>query len=81
MNDEKLLPRIAPPSGEEDVGLQRHVRFIESLAEEMHRTVQEIVPLYEEVLHSLADAKVGDYVPIFVCRRVKRILSRPRISS
>ena len=81
MADEKLLSQVALPSGKEDGGLQRHVRFIESLAEEMHRSVQEIVPLYEEVLESLADAKVGDYVPIFVCRRLKRILSRPRISS
>lgn len=61
--------------------LQRHVRFIESLADEMQRSVQEIIPLYEEVLESLADVKVSDYVPIFVCRRVKGILSRARVSS
>ncbi|HYD62379.1 MAG TPA: DUF3562 domain-containing protein [Noviherbaspirillum sp.] len=65
----------------DDAALERHVRFIESLAEEMQRTVQEIVPLYEEVLESFADARVSDYVPIFVCRRVKRILSRSGISS
>jgi hypothetical protein len=61
-----------------DAEQERHVRFIGSLAEEMQRTVQEIMPLYEEVLESLADARVSDYVPIFVCRRVKKILSRSR---
>ncbi|RZI42995.1 DUF3562 domain-containing protein [Herbaspirillum sp. HC18] len=57
--------------------LEKHVRFIESLAEEMQRSVEDIVPLYEEVLESLAgNVQVNDYLPIFVCKRVKRILSR-----
>ena len=65
----------------EDGEHQRHLRFIESLAEENHCQVQDIVPLYEEVLASLSGVKVADYVPIFVCRRVKRILSGRRVSS
>lgn len=65
---------------EQDGDYQRHLRFIESLAEEIHCQVQDIAPLYEEVLASLSGAKVEEYVPIFVCRRVKRILSGRRIS-
>lgn len=68
-------------SVDEDADLQRHAHVIASLADELQRSVQEIMPLYEEVLESLSDAKVGDYVPIFVCRRVKGILSGSRISS
>lgn len=59
---------------------QRHLRFIEALAEEMHCQVQDVSALYEEVLASLSSAKVEDYVPIFVCRRVRRILSGSRVS-
>jgi hypothetical protein len=55
---------------------KRHACFIESLAEEMQRSVDDIVPLYQEVLEALAaEALVNDYLPIFVYRRVKRILS------
>ena len=57
--------------------LQRHVRFIESLAAEMHCSAQEIVPLYAEVLESLsAHARVTEYLPILVAKRVKRIFFR-----
>jgi len=69
------------PSALDDAARLRHVRFIETLADELHRSVQEVVPLYEEVLESLSDAKVADYVPIFVCRRVRHILSGVRGSS
>lgn len=65
----------------QDGDCQRHLRFIESLAEEIHCQVQDIAPLYEEVLASLSGVKVEDYVPIFVCRRVRRILSGRRVSS
>lgn len=63
------LPHLGPGD------VQRHLRFIESIAEEMQRSMQEIAPLYEEVLEALSvNAQINDYLPIFVSKRVKRIL-------
>lgn len=60
----------------DDTERKRHIRFLESLAEEMQCSVEDITSLYQEVLDALAaEALVNDYLPIFVCRRVKRILS------
>lgn len=70
-----------PASDDHDGDYVRHVRCIETLAEELHCQAQDIAPLYEEVLTSLSGARITDYVPIFVCLRVKRILSRRHVSS
>jgi hypothetical protein len=54
--------------------LERHRRFIESVAEEMRSSVQDIEPLYAEVIETLsANARVPDYLPIFAYRRAREI--------
>jgi len=55
---------------------QVHARFVDSLAVETQRSVEDVLPLYEEALALLAiGAQIDDYLPVFVCKRVKRILS------
>lgn len=50
----------------------KHRLYIRHLAEEVHRPVHEIMPLYEDVLsHYKAHAKVHDYLPILVSKNVK----------
>ncbi|HXA46963.1 MAG TPA: DUF3562 domain-containing protein [Burkholderiaceae bacterium] len=53
----------------------RHLRIIGRLATEVHRTVDEIEPLYEDIFAHLKNtARVVDYLPILVSRRVKELL-------
>lgn len=53
----------------------RHRRYIEAMAEEMERAVQEVEPIYEEALEYLAaKARIVDYLPIFVSKIVRRVL-------
>lgn len=50
----------------------KHRLYIKNLAEEVHRLVHEVMHLYEDVLsHYKAHAKVHDYLPIFVSKKVK----------
>ncbi|MDB5764886.1 MAG: hypothetical protein JWQ21_3881 [Herminiimonas sp.] len=55
----------------------RHLHNIERLAEDVHRSVHEIAPLYEEVLAQLKrQAAIHDYLPILVSKNVKHFLKR-----
>ncbi|MFC5475047.1 DUF3562 domain-containing protein [Paraherbaspirillum soli] len=50
----------------------RHLHYIKLLAEELKRPVQEITPVYEEILMLLKEqAQIHDYLAIFVSRRVR----------
>jgi hypothetical protein len=70
---------VDPISHGEAMDMRKHMRFIESIAEEMQQSIQEIVPLYDEVLEALrARARIEDYLPILVAKRVRRILRRQR---
>ena len=54
----------------------RHLRYIELLAEELNRPVQEIKPVYEDVLMHLKErARIQDYLVIFASKRVKSIFT------
>jgi hypothetical protein len=51
------------------------LRIIGRLATEVHRTVDEVEPLYEDILaHMKNSASIQDYLPILVSRRVKALL-------
>jgi hypothetical protein len=53
-----------------------HLRYIKILAQELDRPVQEITPLYEDVLmHLKEQAKIETYLAIFTSRRVRSIFS------
>jgi hypothetical protein len=53
----------------------KHLRIIGRLATEVHRTVDEVEPLYEDILaHMKNSASIQDYLPILVSRRVKALL-------
>lgn len=53
----------------------RHLRVIGLLATEVHRSIDEIEPLYEDILaHMKSTASIQDYLPILVSRRVKALL-------
>ncbi len=62
------LVRIYPDPGQR----LRHLRQMQLIAEELQRPVLEIVPLYEGILESLiADAKVTEFLPILVAKKVR----------
>lgn len=64
------IHRRSPYSDAED--RLKHLLYIQHLAQEMNRPVQEVTRLYENVLmHLRVDAKVQDFLPIFVAKRVK----------
>jgi hypothetical protein len=53
----------------------KHMRNVESIAAEMHKAVDEVIPLYEDILaHLKAKAVIPDYLPILVSKRVKYML-------
>lgn len=53
----------------------KHAHNIARLAEEIHRSVQDIAPLYEIVLHQLqVSARIKDFLPILVSKKVKQRL-------
>jgi hypothetical protein len=57
----------------------KHLRCIETIAEEMQRSVEEVAPIYEEVLEYLnAKARIQDYLLILVSKHVKHILNGSR---
>ena len=67
---------IVPKSPYNDIDDQvKHLHNIEQLAEEVHRPVQEVIPLYEDVLADLkSNARIHDYLPILVSKNVKHRL-------
>jgi len=80
MNHTTLTPSMPNPaipvspytSSEER---SKHLRIIGRLANEVHRSVDEIEPLYEDILaHMKNTASIQDYLPILVSRRVKALL-------
>ncbi len=55
----------------------RLLRSIKSLAEELNRPVQEIAPIYEDVLLQLKEqAKIQDYLVILASKKVRFLFSR-----
>jgi hypothetical protein len=53
-----------------------HLRIIGQIANEVHRSVSEVEPLYEDILaHMKNTASVQDYISIMVSKRVKELLS------
>lgn len=53
----------------------KHRRYIEILAEEIERPVEDIEPIYDDVMAHLKEtAQVADFVPIFAWRRVRALL-------
>ena len=55
----------------------RHVRYIKLLAEELNRPVQEITPMYEDVLlHLQEQARIHDYLAILASKRVKLLFTK-----
>jgi len=55
----------------------KHASCIARLALETRRPVEEIAPLYGEVLRYMnGQARIRDYLPILVSRNVKNILHR-----
>jgi hypothetical protein len=54
----------------------KHLQNMERLAEEIDRSVLEIKPIYEEVLALMKiKARIHDYLPILVSKRVKYLLT------
>lgn len=55
----------------------QHLRSIGEIAVLVQRPVHEVQPLYEDVLATLEqNAVIPDYIPIFVTRRVRQLLSK-----
>lgn len=55
----------------------RQLRSIKSLAEELNRPVQEIAPIYEDVLlHLKEQARIQDYLVILASKRVKFLFTK-----
>jgi hypothetical protein len=72
---DKRMTDIYNGPGEEEVSLD----VIESLAEQTHRPVPEVMPVYEaELRHLKAEARITDYVRLFAVRRTREALLRGR---
>ncbi|MES2935994.1 MAG: DUF3562 domain-containing protein [Pseudomonadota bacterium] len=71
------LPSHVPLALYDNVNQQvKHMHIIERLADEIARPVAEIKPLYEDILLQMRErAKIQDYLPLLVCKRVKFILT------
>ena len=55
----------------------KHLRYIEILAEESHRPLDEVASLYEETLLQLVrQAAIHDYLAIFTSKRVRLLIGR-----
>lgn len=51
---------------------RRHSESIEAIAQELELPVDDVAPRYEAVLRELmAEAQIGDYLPILVAKRVR----------
>lgn len=55
----------------------KHQRYKELLADEMHRPIEDVEPVYDDVMMQLKEAaQITDFVPIFAWRRTRALLSR-----
>lgn len=55
----------------------KHLRYIEIIAEEFDRPVEEVASLYEDVLMQLSEqAAIHDYLAIFTSKKVKLLFGR-----
>ena len=53
-----------------------HLQVIEALATELGRSASEIKPIYDEVLADMKEsAKVADFLPILVPKRIKNLFT------
>ena len=53
----------------------KHRRYIELLADEIHRPIEDVAPVFDDVMEHLKEtADVTDFVPIFAWRRARAIL-------
>jgi hypothetical protein len=58
----------------------RHFGEIQSIANELHLPIAQIARTYEEVLDFLsARAKVTDFLPVLVSKKVRERCRRPRV--
>lgn len=52
----------------------KHKHYIETLANEVRHTVDEVGPVYDDIYTRLNDAaEIKDYVPVFAWRRTRAI--------
>lgn len=57
----------------------QHEHAMEALAEEMHRDVEEVQEVYERAYLALkVEARIKDYLPLFVARRTRAVLQQRR---
>lgn len=55
----------------------KHFGEIQSIADDVHRPVQEIARLYEDVLEYMIDqARVTDFLPVLVSKKVRELCRR-----
>lgn len=53
---------------------QRHLGSMRAIADELHRPIDEIAGLYEEVLAQMrAHARIPDYLPVLVSKKVRQL--------
>jgi hypothetical protein len=71
---ESTLPQVRPVKAEARAA-KVHGAAIQDLAKLLQRSVQEVAPLYYDVLVQMQGrAVIGDYLPIFVAKRVRHLL-------
>lgn len=62
-------------SFEEMTEAAKHKRYIELLANEVHRPIEVVEPVYDDVYHHLKEAaQIKDYIPVFAWRQTRAIL-------
>lgn len=55
----------------------KHKRYIELLADEIQQPIENVAPVFDDVMAHLKEtADVTDFVPIFAWRRARAILVR-----
>ncbi|WP_228535922.1 DUF3562 domain-containing protein [Noviherbaspirillum malthae] len=53
----------------------KHKRYVELLAEETHRPIEQVELVYGNILSHLKEtAEISDYVPVFAWRRARALL-------
>jgi len=62
-------------SFEEMTESAKHKRYIELLANEVHKPVEVVEPIYDDVYsHLKKEAEIEDYVPVFAWRQARALL-------
>ena len=52
----------------------KHQRHIETLASEVHRPIDEVAPVYDDIYSRLKEtAEIKDYLPVFAWRRTRAV--------